>query len=619
MALLQHHVEQFTLSSEECIQILKTKGTNLIKCGRQGYPQYRHFLLSEDEQLLYWGSVSKTLNDSNIKLSQVICVRQGQHTPLFEKQNLKAFDRLSFSFVSPNRTLDLVATSKLDYSIWTTAIPTLLSRVHDSRPGGITNTPDDLTETKSKLDLLEQQFSVDEGLAEIGDAMTWGQNINGCLGHNDTRDRNTPTVMKDFLYLDIYRLYVGRSSFAIMVNGALFSWGFGDHGITCHGDTDHRSTPERVVYFQSIPVKKVAMGTNHAVILTRMGQVYTCGSNAYGQLGINLEDTSSHFEPKPVYGLDDIVIMDIVSGSDHCAALDDKGQVYVWGKGSEGQLGLGRTTNEIYPTKLKIDLGLIKEIALGMMHSLALTVDGKLISWGRNNHGQLGNDLPDNVNELCYPQLIVSTVDLTFDFIACGASHSCACTTDGKLFMWGSNQFGQLGLGDHVDRTIPTHVSTVADRPHQLALGLYHSLMLIRRPVNTSNSKSLGFLSNMLQSGRQSSEEDQYTTHVYAWGAAGYGRLGFTSDKDVLVPTEILSFQKAESSIFAKFLKGGRQIPQKVRFITANGCSSGAVCAHHWIPDAECAHCMHCDCGFYVLKRRHHCRYCGGVFCNDCT
>jgi alpha-tubulin suppressor-like RCC1 family protein len=138
----------------------------------------------------------------------------------------------------------------------------------------------------------------------------------------------------------------------------------------------------------------------------------------------------------------------IAIGDYYSLALDDQGKLYTF----------GYDKNRIIPTLVAPELT-FRAIAAGDSHSLALDTKGKLYAWGDNDAGQLGLDDSENGKDGTIPTLIKS--ELTFRTIASGYSHSLALDTKSKLYAWGDNDSGQLGLGDHENgknRTIPTAV-----------------------------------------------------------------------------------------------------------------------------------------------------------------
>lgn len=97
---------------------------------------------------------------------------------------------------------------------------------------------------------------------------------------------------------------------------------------------------------------------------------------------------------------------------------------------------------------------MIKKVAVhsGGKHSLALTLDGKVFSWGEGEDGKLGHG---NRLSLDRPKLIESLKSKRIRDIACGSSHSAAISSSGELYTWGSGEYGRLGHGDNIAQLRP--------------------------------------------------------------------------------------------------------------------------------------------------------------------
>lgn len=118
--------------------------------------------------------------------------------------------------------------------------------------------------------------------------------------------------------------------------------------------------------------------------------MYGWGSNSYGQLALGPIVQESPY-PQLITSLSYQRIVDVVAGQYHSMALTADGQVYTWGWGIHGQLGHGTCDNEYYPKLLQFE-DTVMQIAAGHAHSLILTCDGKLFGFGSNAFGQLSTE-----------------------------------------------------------------------------------------------------------------------------------------------------------------------------------------------------------------------------------
>jgi len=159
-------------------------------------------------------------------------------------------------------------------------------------------------------------------------------------------------------------------------------------------------------------------------------------------------------------------IRQIVVGSKHILARSDTGDVYAWGAGSAGQLGLGKRRSFHSP---QLVWGLmrkgVRQIACGDMHSLALTYNGVVYSWGSSKFGQLGHG---NRRTQLLPKMIVHLDEhvskersSTVRLIGAGSRHSVAVLGNGELYMWGRPDFGPLGRAKNDAYTEPTLVEAL--------------------------------------------------------------------------------------------------------------------------------------------------------------
>ena len=130
-------------------------------------------------------------------------------------------------------------------------------------------------------------------------------------------------------------------------------------------------------------VRDMSAGWTHSAVVVD-GVVWTCGDNAYGQLG--QPDVGRSLKPLPVAGLKDAVA---VSASWHTLAVTIAGDVYAWGRNTYGQLGngtYGLDAIEERPVPVA-NLANVVTVAAGWDHSLALTRDGSVYAWGSRSHG----------------------------------------------------------------------------------------------------------------------------------------------------------------------------------------------------------------------------------------
>lgn len=206
-------------------------------------------------------------------------------------------------------------------------------------------------------------------------------------------------------------------------------------------------------------------GRPHSAALTETGRLFTWGANDFGQLGdgttINRnkpKEITSKFNLLPEETLDSIVL-----GYYHSAAITSKGRVFTWGRNTLGELGDGSKVDRNIPKDISGSFNLkpeekITSIALGWYTSSAITSIGRIFTWGSSSHGQLGNgsintsaDKPLDITEY-----FALTSNENIISIKLGFTHSAALTSNGMLFTWGSNTYGQLGFQSNSEIRFPT-------------------------------------------------------------------------------------------------------------------------------------------------------------------
>ena len=214
-------------------------------------------------------------------------------------------------------------------------------------------------------------------------------------------------------------------------------------------------------------IKQVSFGIYSICLLFVDGKVACAGYQTGGQLGIGPGGTSADlFQLLPISGVKSLTTM---GSYNHCAVMQD-GSAKCWGYNPVGQVGVGTNnyggyngySSIYYPTTV-IDSGVVDisiTVAAYYDHSCAVKTDGTVWCWGYNGYGQLG--VGDTTQRTTPTQVSgLSSVSAITTASGSYVSPYCALKTDGTVWCWGYNGYGQLGVGDVTQRNSPTKVNYI--------------------------------------------------------------------------------------------------------------------------------------------------------------
>uniref|UniRef100_A0A9J8ANE0 HECT-type E3 ubiquitin transferase n=1 Tax=Cyprinus carpio carpio TaxID=630221 RepID=A0A9J8ANE0_CYPCA len=201
--------------------------------------------------------------------------------------------------------------------------------------------------------------------------------------------------------------------------------------------------------------------------------VYVWGSNSSHQLA---EGTLEKIlQPKLAQGFSDA---QMIEAGQYCTfSVSADGAVKACGKGSYGRLGLGDSNNQSMPKKLVLEpprtMRKVSSSKGSDGHTLAVTAEGEVFSWGDGDYGKLGHG---NSATQKYPKIIQGPLlGKVVVCVSAGYRHSAAVTNDGELYTWGEGDFGRLGHSDSHSRNVPTLVKDISG-VGQVACGSSHTI-----------------------------------------------------------------------------------------------------------------------------------------------
>jgi alpha-tubulin suppressor-like RCC1 family protein len=260
------------------------------------------------------------------------------------------------------------------------------------------------------------------------------------------------------------------------------AWGDNEYGNLGDGTLTQRLAAVGVGSLTN--VSQVAAGQVHSLAVTSDGSVWSWGRNTFGQLGTGAAGLSK--SPQPVPGVGG-TITQVAAGWTHSLAVGSDGTVWAWGDNRDGELGDGNTNQS--DTAVRIPgLSDVTQIAAGDGWSLALRSDGTVWAWGNNEYNELGAQVPDESDNSDVPVQVAGLSGITQ--IAAGGSFGMAVQTTVRLgflrhslWTWGQNSWGQIGNGQLTDLFSPGGVVnpyqvTGIPAPAAIAAGAYSAMMV---------------------------------------------------------------------------------------------------------------------------------------------
>ena len=298
-----------------------------------------------------------------------------------------------------------------------------------------------------------------------GSLWTWGWGANGELGDGRTGyDHHVATPQK--IMDNVVAVSCGYNyTAAIKTDGSLWTWGSNGFGQLGNGGTGNY---EWDVPYQTVPAKvmegvaAVSCGDYTTAIIKTDGSLWMCGSNYYGMIGNGKSGYDAN-QLLPIKIMDNVV--SVTTSSSVTAAVQSDGSLWAWGDNRNGSFGNGTQTGSLTPVKI-MD-GVVSVSGNGSTIG-AIKTDGTLWMWGSNASCQLGNGGGGNAT---YNYHDIQTVPVKILDNVTSVSintHVAAIKTDGTLWGWGSNLYGQVGIGSWgTNNTVkfPTQILTNVSIP----------------------------------------------------------------------------------------------------------------------------------------------------------
>ncbi|EGC31817.1 hypothetical protein DICPUDRAFT_156281 [Dictyostelium purpureum] len=335
-------------------------------------------------------------------------------------------------------------------------------------------------------------------------------------------------------------------------------------------------------YQDNLECKDIVCGHYHTMLVSKeKDQLYSCGWTSFVAMDrVNKETNFKSIIPSLVTPLKDFKIKQVAGGRRHTLVLTEDFRVFSFGVGSEYQLGVGSTENQPLPVEIESlsKLGNIIKLECGWGHSLVLTSDGDIFTWGFTQDSQTGHGFSEEPIHI--PKMIKT--NYKFKNIFTGSDFNLAITNDGRVCSWGSGEFGQLGHGDTKNVEAPKLIQSIQPLVHtnlintnriyeykMVACGFSHALII----DNDGKLLTLGWNGNgqlgsgvkgdnhlvptklefdfdgekvvKVSAGRNHSACITESGKLYIWGNGNKGKLGNgKSVGDQLTPLELIDIDE---------------------------------------------------------------------------
>ncbi|KAF5840100.1 regulator of chromosome condensation 1/beta-lactamase-inhibitor protein II [Dunaliella salina] len=319
---------------------------------------------------------------------------------------------------------------------------------------------------------------------------TCGNGHLGRLGHGIGQESSKfLRIVGSLVGYEIEQVACGGAHTAVVTDdGSLFTFGQNDFGQLGHSAGDkYVAVPIEVTLPD--PVVSVAAGEHHTLCLTKADEVWAWGRHESGQCGLGDGAKPKYPEPRLVKELNRAGIKELAAGAEHSMALTSAGDVLSWGAGAFGALGLGGKGAgagggdvKWEPQQIRGDLrsARVRSLVANYFSSGAVDDQGRAWTWGHGLHWQLGHG---TMEHQMMPKQVPGLSGVTT--MALGHMHALAGTAVGRLYTWGTDEFGALGRGEasmkvRLPVKTPTEVRGVSGlgtgaAPKALAAGWKHS------------------------------------------------------------------------------------------------------------------------------------------------
>jgi alpha-tubulin suppressor-like RCC1 family protein len=385
-------------------------------------------------------------------------------------------------------------------------------------------------------------------LTKTGAVYGFGRNDLGQVGLPGATKYTTPVQV---ISSGIRAIAAGYTHSMAIKDGRLYGWGTNSSSALC-GATNGAQQPTPTLVGTGTKWMTVSAGDRYNMVIDSTGNLYSCGDNAFGQLGTGSTAASVATLTRVGAATDRWVA--VSAGGAHVAAIKDDGTLWTWGDNFSGELGLNSRTSFSTPRQVTSTPGPWKAVSAGANHTVAIKADGSLWAWGLNNHFQLGIGAA-NTNDQLVP-VRVGTMS-NWEQISAGFFYTTGVSARGELYSWGlyamagnstsadrpapglpvftNAKPGVVVAGDDTSLEVRSNGSlyTWGDNTHgQLGLNSVGGFRTVPTPTNTVDWVSVA-------GGLQNNYGVKADGSLWAWGRNASGELGFGDQTRRQVPTRV--------------------------------------------------------------------------------
>jgi len=289
------------------------------------------------------------------------------------------------------------------------------------------------------------------GIKTDGTLWVWGQNNNGQLGLGNTTNYSSPKQVGALTNWS--QISNGNyHSLALKTDGTIWAWGQNNYGQLGLSNTTYYSSPKQVGSLTTW--LNISAGNYRSFAIKTDGTLWSWGNNSQGQLGLN--NTTNYSSPKQIGNL--TTWSYVYGGANFTVAIKNDGTFWSWGYNGYGQLGLNNRTNYSSPKQLGALTNWSNVANNNVGSVLSIKKDGTLWGWGYNGFGNLGLG---NTNYYSSPKQVGSLTTWSKIAVGTGGVSSYGILSNGTLYAWGSNGFGQLGIGNITNYSSPKQIGNL--------------------------------------------------------------------------------------------------------------------------------------------------------------